>query len=206
MCSHSFGAQVLAIVSIRPHSFGAQALAIVSIHPHSFGAQALAIVSIRPHSFGAQALAIVSIRSHSFGAQALATARYARTALAWQSHSYHQQYARTATGHNKAIATVKDTRARLWHSKAIATVNDMPAQLGARQSSLDFMCVKAWQTLATVPRPFTWSVVLRHDSVLVTNSLDSTRPSCQHWLRPRPSRNAVHVTTRCYKLRQQCSI
>ena len=41
------------------------------------------------------------------------------------------------------------------------------------------------------PRSFTWSVVRRHGSVLVTNSIDSTRPSCQHRLRPRRSSNAA---------------
>ena len=51
-------------------------------------------------------------------APALATVRLVRTALAWQSHSYRQRYARTA----------------IWHDKAIATVNDTPAQLGTRQS------------------------------------------------------------------------
>ena len=59
-------------------------------------------------------------------------------------------------GHNKAIATVNDMSTWLWHGKTIATINDMPAQLGARQSlsftdPLNFVCVKAWQTLATVP-------------------------------------------------------
>ena len=37
-------------------------------------------------------------------------------------------------------------------------------------------------------------MVLRHGSVLVTNSLDSTRPICQHRFRPRRSRNVACST------------
>ena len=47
------------------------------------------------------------------------------------------------------------------------------------------------KTWPRFPRPFTWSIVLKHCSDLVINSLDSTRPSCQHRFWPRRSRNVA---------------
>ena len=89
-------------------------------------------------------------------------------ALARQSHSYRKRYARTAWGTTKSYL----------HRSARSTC----------------VCVKAWQTLATIPT-FVHLVrstkTLPSTKTLLINSLDSTRPSCQHQFRPRRSRNVA---------------
>ena len=91
---------------------------------------------------------------------------------------------------------------RLWHGKTFTPVRYVrmaltrqslhlrlvtSARLEARQSPSFSRLVhtKAWQNLNHGLRPFTWSVTLRHGSVLVTSSPNTTRPSCHNRTRPR---------------------
>ena len=152
-----------------------KALPTTSIHPHSFGMAkpylpsryVCTALAWQRHSYHHRYVCTaLTQQSHSYRHRYVHTTLtrqshsyclwYVRTALARQSHSYHPNTS-AQLWHGKAIATVIDTSAQLWHGKAIVTISDTSTQLRGHDKalasqihSLDFVCAKAWQTLAMV--------------------------------------------------------